>query len=160
MTASARTLVLLRHAKAASPDDYAADIDRPLTARGRRDASAAGAWLAAESLVPDLVLCSPSVRTRETWEATGLPDAAVSVEHRLYSGGTAEALRLIRAVEPTVGTLLVVGHNPTITTLSELLDPRDAELRTAGLAVHLLDGEWSDVGPGAAPLVREHTARG
>jgi hypothetical protein len=59
------TLVLLRHAKAERPDRYPQDVDRPLSSRGRADAAAAGRWLADAGLVPDRVLCSPSVRTRD-----------------------------------------------------------------------------------------------
>jgi phosphohistidine phosphatase len=158
-----RTLVLLRHAKAASPDDYATDIERPLTARGRSDASAAGRWLRDEGLAPDLVLCSPSVRTRETWESAGLPDVPVSYERQLYTSGTREATGLIRATAEDVRVLLVVGHNPTMSTLSALLDATDAsgaELRTAGIAVHQVDGDWPACGPGTAPVVRRYAARG
>jgi phosphohistidine phosphatase len=162
-----RTLVLFRHAKAASPDNYATDIDRPLTARGRSDASAAGRWLQEAGLQPDLVLCSPSVRTRETWESAGLPDVPVSYKRQLYTSGTREAIGLIRATAEDVGVLLVVGHNPTMSTLSAVLaatdesdDGDDANLRTAGIAVHQVDGDWRACGPGTAPVVRRYTARG
>jgi phosphohistidine phosphatase len=66
-----RTLVILRHAKATPYRGDDSDVDRPLTARGRADATAAGHWLAAHDLRPDLVLCSPARRTRETWAAVG-----------------------------------------------------------------------------------------
>ena len=72
-----RTLVLLRHAKADNPFGMA-DADRPLTERGLRDARAAGRWLAQQAL-PELVLCSPARRTRQTWQAVAeqLPAQAV-----------------------------------------------------------------------------------
>src|SRR6266498_2630447 len=66
-----RVLVLLRHAKAEHPAKLA-DVDRPLTPRGHADSGAAGAWLASQGLVPDLVLCSPSRRTRDTWHSVKL----------------------------------------------------------------------------------------
>ena len=66
-----RTLVILRHAKAANPEGVA-DPDRPLTSRGHADAAAAGAWLAHRDLQPDLVLCSSARRTRETWHGVAL----------------------------------------------------------------------------------------
>ncbi len=162
-----RTLVLLRHAKAANPDGVA-DHDRPLTARGHADASAAGAWLVARGLRPARVLCSPARRTRETWHsvrvALGDGGAApdVTLDPRLYSSGAPAMLDLIRSTGPTVPVLMVVGHNPTVSMVSVLLDP-DTEveegLRTAGIAVHRLDGDWTGFGPGAAPLTTTHTAR-
>jgi phosphohistidine phosphatase len=160
-----RTLVLLRHAKAANPDRVA-DVDRPLTARGHADAAAAGAWLAAKGLRPTAVLCSPARRTRETWHgvqvALGEDTAPVTYEPGLYEGGTAETLRLVRGTAEDVEVLLVVGHNPTVSMVSAALDPAsdgDGGLRTAGLAVHRVDGSWAQVGPTPAPLVATHTAR-
>ena len=58
-----RTLVLVRHAKAETPGEQP-DFDRALTATGRADADAAGAWLADHGLRPQLVLCSAARRTR------------------------------------------------------------------------------------------------
>ena len=60
-------LVLLRHAKAERGLDVP-DAQRPLTVHGRRQSAEVGTALAAAGLVPDLVLCSSSVRTRQTWE--------------------------------------------------------------------------------------------
>jgi len=162
-----RTLVLLRHAKAANPQRVA-DSDRPLTARGHADAAAAGAWLLSRGLRPARVLCSPSRRTRETWHSVrvALGDAAsateVVMEPALYDSGAASALDLIRATDPDVDVLVVVGHNPTVSMISTMLDPGsdvDDGLRTAGLALHRIDGDWVDCGPNHAPLTASHTAR-
>jgi phosphohistidine phosphatase len=155
-----RTLILLRHAKAADPDDYATDIERPLTARGHRDAAAAGAWLEGRGLKPDFVLCSTAVRTRETLEELGV-DAPVGYEHRIYTGPALDTLELLRQVGATVETLLLVGHNPTLSELSHELAPNalaDRGLATSGIAVHRFEGAWS--GLTEAALDAEHTGRG
>src|ERR1700754_2302322 len=83
-----RTLVLLRHAKAEHPE-VGSDFDRRLTTRGKADAAAAGVWLAAEGIRPELVLCSAAARTRETWDAVAdaLPAPEVRFELSLYEGG-------------------------------------------------------------------------
>nr|WP_274917872.1 histidine phosphatase family protein [Streptomyces sp. WZ-12] len=60
-------LIVLRHAKSAWPEGVP-DHERPLAGRGRRDAPAAGRWLRQQHCAPDVVLCSTSRRTRETWE--------------------------------------------------------------------------------------------
>ena len=67
MSTSDRTLLLLRHAKSDYPDDVA-DHERPLAPRGVRDAPHTGTWLADAGRVPDLVLCSDALRTRQTYE--------------------------------------------------------------------------------------------
>jgi len=113
---TARTLVLLRHAKAERPTGHS-DVDRPLTERGHADAGAAGAWLAAHGYVPDLVLCSPAKRTRQTWHgvALALPSApAVRYEKKLYTGGARDMLAVVAAASTEVRTVLVIGHNPSI----------------------------------------------
>jgi phosphohistidine phosphatase len=161
-----RTLVLLRHAKAAHPENVA-DLQRALTPRGRADAAAAGTWLAGQGLLPDVVLCSPARRARETWhgvavalggEATGTTVVYDPVVYRASSGQ--ELLDLISATGPEVTTLLVIGHNPTLSMLSSLLDPAaDAELPTCGIAVHRVPAAWRDLAAGRAPLAASHTAR-
>jgi phosphohistidine phosphatase len=164
-----RTLVLLRHAKAANPPAVA-DIDRPLTARGHADAAAAGAWLSHRGFVPDLVVCSPSRRTRETWHGVALaltsaPD--VRYDDEVYAASARDLLDLVCSVDDATVTVLMVGHNPGISQLSTLLgdtgdtgDTGDAEdLRTAGAAVHRFDGHWAECTQGSANLVTTHTAR-
>jgi len=162
-----RMLVLLRHAKAAHPD-RTADVQRPLTPRGHADAAVAGALLASQHLVPDLVLCSPARRTRETWHGVALalgPEATgitVAYDPEVYeSAGPQQLLDLITATVPEIGTLLVIGHNPTMSALSALLDPGapGEGLRTCGIAVHRVPGSWSDLAPGGAPLTATHTPR-
>jgi phosphohistidine phosphatase len=162
-----RSLVLLRHAKAGHRSGVP-DVERALTARGHADAGVAGAWLGSRGTVPDLVLCSPSRRTRETWHAVAIAlgaqddGPAVRYEPQLYEGAFPDLVELIEATEPTVGTVLVIGHNPAMSMLSALLDPASAAsdgLRTCGLAVHRVQGGWPDCGPGRAPLVAAHTAR-
>ncbi|GLW34003.1 SixA phosphatase family protein [Actinoplanes regularis] len=169
-----RTLILLRHAKAETPGELL-DFDRSLTERGMSDADAAGAWLVDERLHPDLVICSPAKRTRQTWQAASLALAqgdqahgAPEVHYRdqLYYGGRTEVFDLLRAVPDTVRTILVVGHNPTVSEVSALLVPdaqwdgATVELKTSGLAVHTSEAPWSSVEPGSMSLSHRHVARG
>ena len=92
-----RTLVLLRHAKAV-PHESMPDFERPLTDRGRADAAAAGRWLVAQGIEADLVLCSPSQRTRETWKyaaEAGAVTADAWYDRRIYNGTAEELLDVI-----------------------------------------------------------------
>jgi phosphohistidine phosphatase len=168
-----RTLVLLRHAKAETPGEQP-DFDRALTKTGEADADAAGSWLADHGLRPDLVLCSSATRTRQTWHAVAVamaqaqpdvPAPEVHFELDLYEGGRTEMIDLLRAVPDGVATVLVVGHNPTVSDVSILLRPYDDEvvlegLKTCGLAVHRAEGSWSGTEPGSMELIQKHTARG
>jgi phosphohistidine phosphatase len=157
-----RTLVILRHAKADRAEGLA-DAERPLTDRGHADAAAAGAWLVQSGLLPDLVLCSPARRTRETWHgvALGLPAAPeVRYEPALYAASARTLLAAVRTSAPEAATVLLIGHNPGLSDLSATLDPEGAEgLRTAGIAVHTVNGAWTELTAGGAPLATGHTAR-
>jgi phosphohistidine phosphatase len=166
-----RSLVLLRHAKAEQAPGLP-DEDRPLTARGHADSAAAGSWLARRGYLPDLVLCSPARRTRQTWHgvAVALADAGgaaapeVRYEHAIYAGSAEDLLALVHAVADEVTTVLLIGHNPIISELSALLDPQattDSDgMRTAGIAVHGVRGPWQSCQPGEAPLTAAATTRG
>jgi phosphohistidine phosphatase len=162
-----RILVLLRHAKAAHPEGVV-DLERALTPRGHADAAVAGGWLATKRLIPQVVMCSPSRRTRETWHgvalALGADASGVTVLYDpiLYDAGQAQPLLdLVSATDSAVSGLLLIGHNPTISMLSSLLDPGapDDGLRTCGIAVHAVPGGWRDLKPGGAPLTASVAAR-
>jgi phosphohistidine phosphatase len=166
-----RTIVLVRHSKAARPDGVD-DFDRALTHRGHADSGAVGAWLAHRGYAPDVVICSPARRTRQTWHgvALGMADAGstaspkVRYEPPVYDGDEDDLLTAVRGAPASASTVLLIGHNPPVSTLSALLDPEadtDAEgLRTAGIAVHRFEGDWASLAAGSAALIESHTARG
>lgn len=173
-----RRLVLLRHAKSAWPD--LPDHERPLAGRGRRDAPAAGCWLAASNYVPDQVLCSTARRARETWE---LAEAAfreappVALEHGIYGASAADLLDLIRQAPAAARTVVVVGHDPGVQDLAVMLTMADsdahrsrhggpeaaarmrAKFPTAAIAVVEFSGRWSELGRRPARLADFVTPR-
>ena len=112
MTAQHRSLVLLRHAKSAYPTGVP-DHERPLAERGIREAALAGDWLRANLPAIDAVLCSTATRARETLERSGI-DAPVRYVERLYGATAGTVIEEINEVADDVGTLLVVGHEPTM----------------------------------------------
>src|SRR3546814_20350419 len=89
------------------------DLDRPLSAEGNAEAEAAGRWLQEQRLVPDLVLCSPSRRTRETLEAVlgqvGYVDQRL--EDDIYEASPGALATLVDR-PPAVARLRVVGQPP------------------------------------------------
>lgn len=114
--------MLLRHAEAAP---FAGpDHERPLTAEGHAQATAVGNWLREQRVSPDHALVSDAQRTRETWadvaSAAGW-GTTPELDAGLYAAGPESALDLMHLVDPDTGTLLVLGHNPTIHYLAQLL---------------------------------------
>ncbi|AMN43327.1 SixA phosphatase family protein [Rhodoplanes sp. Z2-YC6860] len=119
-----RRLLLLRHAKAERLQSGGRDHDRILAKRGREDAAAVGAYLVRHKLIPDLALVSTSARTRETWGLVAkifpkVPPA--EFEGTIYEAEPEAILDAVRATEPEVRTLLVVGHNPGMQQLAGIL---------------------------------------
>ncbi|GAB2673688.1 SixA phosphatase family protein [Thalassiella azotivora] len=158
------TLLLMRHAKAAPGED---DHARDLTSRGRRDAEAAGRWLASAGHRPDVVLCSDSRRTRRTTELVlaGLAaDASaaaapppVQALAELYGAGPHRVLDVVTRTPDDAGTVLVVGHEPTTSALVAALTGRHVPFPTATVAVVRPQvGAWTDLAGGDATLETLH----
>jgi phosphohistidine phosphatase len=151
------TLIVLRHAKAATPLGIP-DFDRPLAGRGVKDAEKAGAELRAAGLVPDAVICSPALRTRQTLERLGV-DAPVEYDSRVYDNDAEEILDLLRG--QSGDTLLLVGHNPSMHQLVfGLSGGAEARFPTSATAVIGFEGDWADLWPGAARLISLWTPDG
>ncbi|MFF9342272.1 MULTISPECIES: SixA phosphatase family protein [unclassified Streptomyces] len=159
-----RRIVLLRHAKA----DWGQETDheRPLTERGRQDAPMAGRRLAQSGIDFDLALCSTAARTRETWKLAvhELAERPRTVyEERIYEASPGELIALLNEVPEDVDDVLVIGHNPGIHGLADVLAGEaegDALARmtrsgypTAAYAVLTFTGTWKSVEHGAARLV-------
>ncbi|HVY66672.1 MAG TPA: histidine phosphatase family protein [Gammaproteobacteria bacterium] len=147
-----KRLILVRHAKSSWSNDALADFERPLSARGERDAPRMGARLRNRGLRPDLILASPATRAQRTAQlvahALECPADAIRLEPALYLATPAEILTVIGTQAAAVDQLLVVGHNPGMTELVNLLLPTLglANLPTAGVVViDCATPRWSDV---------------
>jgi phosphohistidine phosphatase len=165
-----KTLVIVRHAKA--EQTASTDAERRLADRGGLDAAEAGRWLAARSLTPDAALVSSAVRTEQTWDALAEAagwDLEATLEDALYEAGTESALDLVRETDAHVSTLVVVGHNPTMASLAQLLDDGEGDdeagnemavgFPTSAVAVFEYDGEWDELDEAGATLVGFHVGR-
>ena len=151
-----RELILLRHAHAEPAAQGQADLDRPLSAEGLAEAEAAGRWLAANKLVPDCVLCSPSRRTRETLEAVLAAIGYVDqrIEPSIYEA-TPGTLIALADLHVDAERLMLVGHNPGLERLAALLHSGQSGdyrgMPPGGVAVLTVPAETS-LEPGVAQL--------
>jgi phosphohistidine phosphatase len=158
-----KRLHLLRHAKSSWDDPALADHDRPLAPRGRRAAEAMAQHLRNEGIAPELVLCSPSARTRQTLTAIapGLGENAdVRIESELYAASAATLLEVLHELPDEVSSVMLIAHNPGIQDLAVSLaggGPAIERMRskfpTAALATLELDVSWSELTPEGAELV-------
>ena len=165
-----KRLWLLRHAKSSWDQPSLPDPDRPLAPRGRRAAEVLAAHLAAADVRPTVVLCSSSLRTRETLAAIlpALGDALeIRIERALYGAGAAQLLDRLRQVSNRASSAMLIAHNPGIQDLALALaagGPALAGLRekfpTGALAGLELDVErWPDLDHGTATATTVVTPR-
>jgi len=125
----------LRHAKSDWYAGISNDLERPLNKRGRRSAAAVGRFLAEAGHVPDLVLCSPATRTRQTLELAkeaGGWDCPTETAEELYYGSVNHMLAL--ACQRRAPVTMLVGHEPTTSTAIGQLTGADLRIPTAALA--------------------------
>ena len=157
-----RRLILTRHAKSAWDDPSLEDFDRPLNDRGRRSAQLLGDFMASRGYEPEEVICSPSKRTRETWEqvaAAGLEvRPELRLDDRLFHATPATLLEVLRGA--TESTVMIIGHNPGIAEFAASLParpPMDPEFRSyptaATLVVDFQIDNWADLQPGQGSVM-------
>lgn len=110
-----RKLLLVRHAEAET-SGYESDVARQLTVRGRHDSYNLGVYIRDHDLVPDIALCSPSVRTRQTLhgvlESSGID--CREYPEGLYDASAGHLYEWVRGIENRHKTVMIIGHNPGI----------------------------------------------
>jgi phosphohistidine phosphatase len=159
-----KTLYLLRHAKSSWDDPGLDDQDRPLAPRGRRAAKKLADHLRRSSIAPELVLCSPSQRTRQTLALIepALRKPQIRFEPVLYAASEGRLLEVVHGVEQEIESVMVIAHNPGLHALALELtgsgDARDRErlrekLPTGALAtLTFAVPAWTDLGQGSGEL--------
>lgn len=160
----------MRHAKAEPGGET--DATRELAQRGYDDAVEAGRWLADSGFVPDAALVSAAHRTATTWLAVaegGSFEVEASYSESLYAAGPETALDLIRETSEDVSSLVVIGHNPTMAYLAQLLDDGTGDedagremavgFPTGALARFEVPGRWRELDLASARLVGYHVGR-
>lgn len=146
-----KTLFLIRHAKSDWSIPGQKDIERVLNSRGISDAPRMGAKMKALGMQPDLIISSPSVRTRMTLELiTEQMDydfEAIQWEEDIYEASVRTLLRIINELPPEKQKVAIVGHNPGLTFIAEYLTGDIlGNVPTCGMVEILFDNlKWEEV---------------
>ena len=147
-----KRLTLMRHANAQWKDPQIADFDRPLNRRGHSEAEAMSRRLLELQLVPSMLLTSTALRAQQTAEIVarelGVSARNLHSEESLYLAPAADILRIVHATGPRIAHLMIVGHNPGITEVANLLAPEGSQQDMATAAVCSLTFDtqkWADV---------------
>lgn len=155
-----KTLYLLRHATAAHATPGQGDQGRPLSAHGLTEAAALGEAMRAQNLVPDGVLCSPALRTRQTLANALGKDADAALPAPLYNATAGALLHAAAETGDDARTLLLIAHNPGIHMLVHMLAaPDDPALARMGdyppgtlAALELPTERWAQIAPGTGRI--------
>jgi phosphohistidine phosphatase len=137
-----KRLTLMRHAYAQWKDPQISDFDRPLNRRGTSEAEAMSRRLIELKLIPTILLSSTARRARQTADIVarelGVAARNMRTEESLYLAPAVDILRLVQATGPRIPHLMIVGHNPGITEVANLLAPSHPIENLATAAVCLL----------------------
>ena len=142
-----RKLILLRHAKSNWDDETLSDHDRPLAARGERDAPRMGVLLAQKQLIPDLIISSTACRARSTAhavaESAGFDGRLIETES-LYHSSPGQILSVLNREASDESCVMLVGHNPGMEMLASSLAGSYQVFPTAAIGVFECDVmDWS-----------------
>jgi phosphohistidine phosphatase len=147
-----KRLILARHAKSSWSYPHLSDIERPLNKRGKKAAPIMGRALRDRNLIPEAIFASPSVRTRKTSallaEQLEFPVEEIQIIDEFYGAHPGMVAGFARELDDSLSTVMLVGHNPTWTSLCHHLTGEHLDnLPTSGIVVIDFEIEhWADLG--------------
>lgn len=147
--------------------DLAGDRLRPLSCSGHADAPCAGTWLREQGWVPESIICSDALRTRQTclWVTEQLGEKAPTpyLDSRIYDADSTTLISILNEVPESVQSLLLVGHMPTVQDAAMQLASADSDEEavismasnypTLGLSAFEFEKPWAELDGRDAKLV-------
>ena len=144
-----KQLLLFRHAKSSWKDVGLADFDRPLNKRGKRDAPRMGKLIKEMGFQPDVIISSSAKRAKDTIIAAAKEfefDGEIQFTRDLYGAYPEIYFELLSHLSAKVRSVMMVGHNPEMENLLEMLIGYYERFPTAALAVVDLDiKHWPEI---------------
>ena len=141
-------LYIMRHAKSDWSGPQISDFERPINRRGTRNAIRIGQWMNENNYIPQKIISSPALRTKETIELVteqiskfNLED--LTYEDELYLAGFTQLIEFINTYKDKVQSLMLVGHNPGIENLVNYLCDRSGDKETIVTTANLFIFKFS-----------------
>jgi phosphohistidine phosphatase len=153
-----KTLYLVRHAKSEWENESISDVERPLTARGYRDANAMGKRLKEKKHIPDAIISSPAIRAISTAlifvRNMGKNPAEIRFAPNLYEASVNDYKKVIAETDNKYGSIMLFAHNPTISNCASSFVPMTESLPTCAVVCISCDcASWEDFEKGNKKLV-------
>lgn len=149
-----RKLYLLRHAQTLDRRQEEKDIDRMLTPIGFQNANRMGMNLKNKQVQPDIIICSAAIRTQQTAESiaehVSYDSAKVHINSEVYDASIRTLLHVVNNLKDEWKTVVLIGHNPSITYLAEYMTGEAVgNMSTCGLvSVDFKLDFWQEVSEG------------
>jgi phosphohistidine phosphatase len=161
---SERRLTLIRHAKSSWDDRGLNDFERPLNARGLRDAPTMArrfaASLAREPVTALRLVSSPALRALTTAQVfadtLGIAHGDILLQAQIYEAMPGTLLEIVRAFDDADLHVLMFGHNPGFSDFARIMaDCPFSEMPTCAAAhLRFVNDHWRDLNPGDGELLR------
>jgi len=145
-----QTLYLVRHAKSDWNNPELNDIERPLNARGYRDARAMSNWLKKHKIIPDQIISSSAIRAMTTAlifsKNLNIDSSKIIINPKLYETTEKDYLKIIHSIDNRIKSVMLFAHNPTLTLLSNYLSkPFTENIPTCGIVgLRIKQNHWKD----------------
>jgi phosphohistidine phosphatase len=145
-----KTLSILRHAKSSWKDLGIPDHERPLNKRGRHDAPLMGKLIRDQNITPDLIISSTAIRAETTAKLVAKAckyKGEIIFDKSVYNTEPIDALNLLSRCSDRYYSILLVGHNPTVEELTELLTGSPEIIMSTCALAHLTIAinKWTDI---------------
>lgn len=155
-TSLSHLLYLLRHAKSDWKKEAVTDFERPLSKRGMSNAPKMAAWLAKQANIPATIISSPALRAYQTAlifaHALDIQVQDIHFDNRIYEASLDTLLTVIRALPEQEKSVLLIGHNPGLDFLLQVLCRQQTKPRTDGklmttcaVAKIAVESQWRDI---------------
>ncbi len=152
-----RKLYLLRHSYAEPPGD-GSDFNRGLTMEGLTAVRALGRKLGEEDFNPDVIISSNAVRAEDTainlTEELGISEQVITYEEKIYEASVRELLEIVNEFEDADKSVLLIGHNPTLSFFGEYLTGNGfSGMEPCGLLTIKFESAWNEISQGTGNFV-------
>ena len=145
-----KTLYFIRNAKADWDDIDASDFERGITKKGKKDIKTMSSYLKLKNIMPDTIISSCALRAQQTvdiiLENLEYKNRVVYLKE-LYYTPTVTLLEILAMQDDSIETIFVVGHNPQLTDIANMLiDDHISKIPSSGIVAMKFDiKEWHDV---------------
>ncbi len=154
-----KNLYLIRHARAAEKSGGEHDSERPLNSTGLQNATRMGINFAKKNIQFDMILSSPALRATSTAsliaEQIRYDTGRIHLNEEIYEASIRTLLRVVNQLKEDWESVLIVGHNPSLTYLSEYLTKEAiGDVTTCGV-IHIQFDQmkWEEVSEATGQLI-------